>query len=544
VTVQLVIPMSGFGERFREAGFEVPKPLIPVAGAPMIEHVLDMFPNDSQVLFIVNEGHLRKWEYHLEETLLKLRPDAKIVAVSSHKTGPSGAIALARNYINLQSKVVVNYCDFTCLWNYKDFLRKLSQCDGVVATYTGFHPHLMRSTKFAYVTGAGDQVTGIQEKQPYTSTPMMERISSGTYGFSSGSLLLDAIDKQIKRDLSLGGEFYTSLTYIPLLEEGRLIRSHNLDRFFQWGTPEDLHDFETVFRAFESIGSNPPVKKPHSTIFLAAGLGSRFSRSGYTVPKPSLSLSGRPAWTQVLRSVQGTGQTVTVCLVDAISTEEAKKWGDVVEVGVATSGQATSAQIGLNRLLDVSHPVTVASCDALFPADYRLPKGQSIPKISTWVCRPGSKARSNPEQFAWVSVNEQGQVLDFAMKQGPTGDGVWFVVSGTFTFRSGEIAKSYITEMTEEKLLTNGEFYLDNAIAIALSRGDEVKADIREDFIGIGTPEEYESFRYWQGAFHHWRRSCYNISQDWMVDTDAELDLINESLKALETPLVGVRSRD
>ena len=56
---QLVIPMSGFGERFRARGFNVPKPLIPVAGRPIIEHVLEMYPDELDVLFIVKASFAR-----------------------------------------------------------------------------------------------------------------------------------------------------------------------------------------------------------------------------------------------------------------------------------------------------------------------------------------------------------------------------------------------------------------------------------------------------------------------------------------------------
>jgi len=41
--MQIVVPMSGFGERFRRAGYDVPKPLIMVDGKPIIAHVVDLF---------------------------------------------------------------------------------------------------------------------------------------------------------------------------------------------------------------------------------------------------------------------------------------------------------------------------------------------------------------------------------------------------------------------------------------------------------------------------------------------------------------------
>ena len=94
MNIQLVIPMSGFGERFRAKGYTVPKPLIRVAGAPMIEHVLDMYPTSVDVVFIVNEDHLRNDDFRMREILTSLRPRANIVPIASHKTGPSGDVTL------------------------------------------------------------------------------------------------------------------------------------------------------------------------------------------------------------------------------------------------------------------------------------------------------------------------------------------------------------------------------------------------------------------------------------------------------------------
>lgn len=57
--MQLVIPMSGLGKRFVEAGYQLPKPLIEVDGYPMIKHVLDLFPDVTNVTFICNEKHIK-----------------------------------------------------------------------------------------------------------------------------------------------------------------------------------------------------------------------------------------------------------------------------------------------------------------------------------------------------------------------------------------------------------------------------------------------------------------------------------------------------
>ena len=95
--MQIVIPMSGFGERFRRAGYTVPKPLIPVDGKPIIAHVLDMFPGETDVTFICNRDHLANSEYRMAEILRRYCPTGKIVPVASRKKGPVDAVLMARD---------------------------------------------------------------------------------------------------------------------------------------------------------------------------------------------------------------------------------------------------------------------------------------------------------------------------------------------------------------------------------------------------------------------------------------------------------------
>ena len=43
--MKLVIPMAGFGTRMRPHTWARPKPLLPLAGRPILDHVLDRFTN-------------------------------------------------------------------------------------------------------------------------------------------------------------------------------------------------------------------------------------------------------------------------------------------------------------------------------------------------------------------------------------------------------------------------------------------------------------------------------------------------------------------
>jgi NDP-sugar pyrophosphorylase family protein len=206
--------MSGIGKRFREKGYKLPKPFIQISGKSIIEHVIEMFPGVEDILFIVIRDHYEDPELNLKEKLLRFAPTAQIAVIAPHKLGPAWAISQAKDFVKLDDPVVINYCDFACIWDFPAFREMLySGLDGLIATYSGFHPHMLRSTQYAYLKmNQTENLVEIQEKLPFSSNPMKEPASSGTYGFGSGQILLDAIETQIVKNDSYKNEFYSSLT--------------------------------------------------------------------------------------------------------------------------------------------------------------------------------------------------------------------------------------------------------------------------------------------------------------------------------------------
>ena len=219
LTVQIIIPMSGFGERFRRSGYPLPKPLIEVAGKPIIEYVADMFPGEHDILFICNADHLAEPRFRMRETLARIRPHARVVGVPAHDKGPVFAVAEVFDAIRDDSPVIVNYCDFTCYWDYTHFRRFVAEtsCDGAIPAYRGFHPHSLGSTYYAYLRERDGWTHAIQEKHPYTATPSQEFASSGTYYFASGALMKQAFRETISRNLNVNGEHYAKFCLHPAI---------------------------------------------------------------------------------------------------------------------------------------------------------------------------------------------------------------------------------------------------------------------------------------------------------------------------------------
>ena len=116
--MQIIIPMSGFGERFRRAGYTVPKPLVVIDGKPIIAHVVDLFPGEADFLFICNEAHLAEPAFAMRDILTRYCPTAKIFGIAPHRLGPVHAVQQAAHLIDSRRPAIVNYCDFTCVWDW------------------------------------------------------------------------------------------------------------------------------------------------------------------------------------------------------------------------------------------------------------------------------------------------------------------------------------------------------------------------------------------------------------------------------------------
>lgn len=506
--MQLVIPMSGIGQRFKNANYSLPKPFIQISGKPMIQHVVEMFPDVEDILFIVNREHFNDLGLNLKGRLLKIAPNAEIVVIDNHKFGPAWAIKQAKEFIKLDVPVVVNYCDFACIWNFPEFREQLhSGVDGLIATYSGFHPHMLRNAQYAYLKlNESENLVQIQEKHPFTSEPMSEPASSGTYGFGTGQILLDAIETQIANDDSYNNEFYSSLTFKNMVLSGKIIKKFEIDRFFQWGTPEDLKDFKQQKDFFTFTSKhNKRFSEASRLEILAAGGGKRFIDSGYSVPKPFLPIGDSSLLQKSIESLGKPAGSIGIllqedCEIPTDQIDQLRRSGVIIRrVSGLTRGQAESALISLAS--EEKGSCIVGTCDSLvFPALDTNLKGQKR-TMGVWVNEPSDFATSNPNQFGWVTLNTADEVTNSWVKVSPKTEDKVFVISGTFFFGDDQEAVALITAFLQKNLFVNGEYYLDSILGFAQESGWKVLGFKPERFVSLGTPVEYETYRYWESVF-------------------------------------------
>lgn len=540
--MQIIIPMSGFGERFRRAGYAVPKPLIEIDGKPIIAHVIDMFAGEKNFVFICNEEHLSCTDYDMRGILQRYCPSGQIVGIAPHKLGPVHAVQQVAHLIDQDGPVVLNYCDFTCLWDWQHFkaFTQGSRCDGAIPAYKGFHPHTLGTTNYAYMREEGGRVLDIQEKQPYTHDRMNEFASSGTYYFGSGRLMLDALAQTREQQLQVNGEFYVSLTYKPLLAAGRDIRVYPLQHFMQWGTPEDVAEYVGWSQAFRALCLTTDVPPAQGSVVVPmAGLGQRFAREGYAQTKPLIPVSGRAMVLQATGDLPPSKQQSFVLRTDMPGRHEIgqalqQQYPQCVlfDVPSVTEGQACSAELGVKALRaacgDVALPVTFGACDngALYDRG-RLAAllAQDDVDVVVWVARGHANAVRHPHMFGWVDADEHGQVRRVSVKQPLENPARDPIVIGTFTFKRVDQFERALERLIERNDRINGEFYLDSTVNHALQLGLRCHIFEVDHFFSWGTPNDLRTFEYWQSCFDKWKSHPYSLDQDRRVPADAVMGL-------------------
>ena len=262
--MQIIIPMTGYGSRFKEAGYKELKPFIKVHGRPIIEWVVKMFPDENDIVFVCREEHLRDIS-NIKEDLKRIKPSATIFEIKNWvKKGPTYDVMQAASIIKDNEPVIVNYCDFYMHWDYQDFKRTIEEkdCDGAIPCYTGFHPHLIPE-KNLYASCKVDEnhnLTEIREKYSFEKDKKKALHSTGTYYFKSGGLLKKYYQKQIDQKVMLKEEYYSSLTYNLLCRDG--LKTYIYDKihhFCQWGTPEDLKEYLFWIESIQSFNKGVKI---------------------------------------------------------------------------------------------------------------------------------------------------------------------------------------------------------------------------------------------------------------------------------------------
>ena len=229
--INVVIPMAGKGQRFVEAGYDKPKPMIDVCGVPMIKRVIDSLTskyNKCNFIFIALKEHL---DNGLQEFL---EQQGTIIPLDIVTEGAACTTLMALPHINNDTQLVIANCDQYLEWDFDDFLNKAVEVDGSLVVFNSTNPH------HSYAKVKKGQVVEVAEKKVIS-----DKACAGIYYFRHGFEYIESVVMMIAKNIRTNNEFYIAPAYNELIVGGGDISVYEVDvnKKHMLGTPYELEIF-------------------------------------------------------------------------------------------------------------------------------------------------------------------------------------------------------------------------------------------------------------------------------------------------------------
>jgi dTDP-glucose pyrophosphorylase len=237
--LNIVIPIAGRGSRFVEAGYLLPKPLIPVYEMPMIEVVVNNIrpKTHHSFTFIALKEHLDNLE--MSKTLERIAPGCNIISVNHVTEGAACTVLLAKEVINNEDPLMLANSDQWIDIDINDYLKVMERkdIDGLIMTMSADHP------KWSYIGINKDRlIDRVVEKQVISNEATV-----GIYNFKHGSDFILAAEQMISKNLRVNNEFYVAPVYNEMIGGGAKITYYNIGQdgngMYGLGVPSDLTSF-------------------------------------------------------------------------------------------------------------------------------------------------------------------------------------------------------------------------------------------------------------------------------------------------------------
>jgi len=241
-----------------------------------------------------------------------------------------------------------------------------------------------------------------------------------------------------------------------------------------------------------------------------AGLGSRFAKEGYTLPKPLLPIDGIPMVVHAANSLPFGLETRLIALEEHLKAypieREVQKFLDkvkILSIPKLTEGQAITVSFALKDL-DPHCPIFIAACDN--DMLYELEKLNSLTQDKSvdgivFTFRGNPTSKNHPEMYGWVKqVNNivESVSVKAPISSNPIQDPA---IVGAFYFRSVQMYEEILQELIKRNLRVNGEFYIDSMVGLGVEMGYKFLSFPIDYYICWGTPNDYKTFHYWQEFF-------------------------------------------
>ena len=241
--LNLILPVAGYGRRFREAGYDREKPLIRIGERSLLDWSLSCLPRPDRTVLVLREDQPGLDVLaEADQALYRLdRNDQHLIhwiLLPGPTQGAACSVLAAAVGLPPDEPVLIANCDQFVKWDSAKTLAWAEQkgLDGFILTFPG------RGPAWSYaVTNGTDRVVWVVEKKEVSPFA-----TAGVYWWRTAGLLVRSICAMIASGQRTNNEFYMAPAYnfAPLADYD--VRIVPVDEFRGLGTPEQVEEFKAA----------------------------------------------------------------------------------------------------------------------------------------------------------------------------------------------------------------------------------------------------------------------------------------------------------
>jgi len=237
--LNILIPMSG-PNRFETDEFQYPKPLIEIAGRPLIEHVvrcLDSLRRQKRFIFVANKSDCDT--YHLDSVLQLIAGNQGIcMRIEKPTRGAACTALMAIEHIDNEGPLIISNSDHVIEYDLDAVLDQFEKnsVDAGTICFESIHP------KWSFVRlDEYNKIVETAEKRP-----LSRHAIAGFYYFRKGSDFVKAAMRSIEKDASVNGQYYVAPVFNELVLENKnmeivTVPTANYHNFY---SPHKIKEYE------------------------------------------------------------------------------------------------------------------------------------------------------------------------------------------------------------------------------------------------------------------------------------------------------------